>query len=112
MVTAPSDEDYAADIELVVLTDSDDSAEAVKDEIRTSVQKEFGGIEILDASHETDDEFVYVRATIDEESVGEWQRYRFPLKLVYKPGGFLQSSAAPASPSGRELPQRECPPGN
>ena len=112
MVTAASNEDYAADIELVVLTDSDDSAEAVKDKTRASVQKEFGGIEILDASHEADDEFVYVRATIDEESVGEWQRYRFPLKLVYKPGGFLQQGAAPASPSGGELPQRECPPGN
>ena len=112
MVTAPSDEEYAADIELVVLTDSDDSAEAVKDEIRASVQEEFGSIEILDASHETDDEFVLVQATIDEESVGEWQRYRFPLKLVYKPGRFLQSGAAPASPSGGELPQRECPSGN
>ena len=112
IVTALSDEEYAADIELVVLTDSDDVAEAVKDEVRASVEHARIGIEIIDASHETDDGFVLVRATIDEESVEDWQRYLAPPNLVFKPGSPPQPFGAGASPFTSELPQRECPPGN
>ena len=111
MVTAPSDEEYAADIELVVLTDSDDTAEAVKDEVGASIGHTRLGIEIIDASHETDDEFVLVRATIDEESVENWQEYWFPSELVYKQGSFLQKAVAAVSYPG-PLTMRECSSGN
>ena len=110
IVTAPSEEEYAADIELVVLAESDDAAEAVKDDVRMSIEMDHRGvIEVLDAGHETDGEYVLVRATVDEESVEAWQGYRFPVKIVYKPGSFGQQAASPAVTTGEAPPQRECP---
>lgn len=109
-VTASSEEEYAADIELVVLAESGDAAEAVKDDVRASIEMDYRGvIEVLDAGHETDGEYVIVRATIDEESVETWQGYRFPANVVYKPGSFGQQPASPMSPRGDAPPQRECP---
>ena len=105
-VTAPSEEEYAADIELVVLAESGDAAEAVKDDVRASIERYS---EVLDAGHETDGEYVLVRATIDEESVETWQGYRFPVKVVYKPGSFGQRPASPMGAPGDAPPQRECP---
>ena len=110
VVTASSEEEYAADIEVVVLAESDDAAEAVKDDVRASIEMDYRGvIEVLDAGHEADGEYVLVRATIDEESVETWQGYRFPADVVYKPGIFSQQPASPQSLPGEAPPQRECP---
>ena len=111
-VTAASEDEYAADIELVAMAESEDTALVIRDDLKATID-EPSYIEVLDISVSASDELVKVRATIDEDSVEDWGYYSVPYSIFMKPSGAVPP--APAAPTlggqGSVVPsQRECPP--
>ena len=111
-VTAASEHEYAADIELVAMAESEDTAQSIRDDLKATID-EPSYIEVLDISASASDEFVIVRATIDEESVENWAYYSVPYSIFMRPSGAVPPAPAAAAPAGGNSsvpPQRECPP--
>ena len=110
-MTAASEDEYAVDIELVAMTVSEDTALEIREDLRATVDQS-SYIEVLDISDSVVDEFVIVRATIDEESVEGWGHYSVPYSIFAKPSGAVAAPAAPVmGGSDSSVPeQRECPP--